>query len=71
MEPKGGLIGNTDGSDGFIMAHMLHEVPDIQALTVAEIRGMDLEPDVALALRGQELAGKNRKTVLEFLEGLI
>jgi len=71
MEPKGGLIGNTDGSDGFIMAHMLHEVPDIQALTVAEIRGMDLEPDVALALKGQELAGKNRKTVLEFLEGLI
>jgi len=50
---------------------LMAEVPDIQALTVAEIRGMDLEPDMAQALRGQELAGKNRKTVLEFLEGLI
>jgi len=43
-------------------------VLDIQEMTVREIFELDIEPDVALALRGQELAGKNRKTVLDFLE---
>jgi len=42
-------------------------VPDIQSMTVREIFEMDLEPDVALALLGQEEAGKGRKTVTDFL----
>ena len=45
-------------------------VIDIQSLTVAEIRELELAPFMALALRGQELAGKNRKSVIAHLEGL-
>jgi hypothetical protein len=43
-------------------------VPDIQDLTVSEIRELDIEPDMALALMGQEQAGKQRKTALEWLK---
>ena len=43
-------------------------IPDIQALTVAEIRELDVSPDLASALYGQEQAGKQRKTVLTWLE---
>ena len=44
-------------------------VPDIQGLTVADIREMDVTPEMAAALYGQEQAGKQRKTVLGWLEG--
>ena len=46
-------------------------VLDIQEMTVSEIRGMEFPPDMAQALIGQEEAGKERKTVLEFLRGLV
>jgi hypothetical protein len=43
-------------------------VPDIQGMTVAEIKELDLSPEMALALYGQEQGGKQRKTVLEWLK---
>ena len=46
-------------------------VPDIQEMTVAEIRGMDFSPDMAAALLGQEEAGKGRVTVINHLRGLL
>lgn len=45
-------------------------VPDIQALTGAEIKALDITADQAPVLIEQEMAGKNRKTVLAYLEGL-
>ena len=45
-------------------------VPDIQELTVSDIRHMEFPPDMAMALIGQEEAGKERKTVLDHLRRL-
>jgi hypothetical protein len=45
-------------------------VPDLQSLTVAEIHETDIGAHFVPALIAQEKAGKNRKTVLEHLEGL-
>ena len=47
------------------------ELPDSQAMTVAEIKELELEPREAAALLAQEYQGKNRKTVIELLEGLM
>jgi len=46
------------------------EVPDIQSLTGAEIKALDIIPNQVLALIKQEQVGKNRKTVLAYLESL-
>lgn len=45
------------------------EIPliDLQEMTVAEIRELDIDPDQLDALAEQERQGKNRKTVLDIL----
>lgn len=53
-----------------IMEPELPPVPDIQEMTVGEIRHMEFPPEMAMALIGQEEAGKGRKGVLEFLRGI-
>ena len=45
-------------------------VPDIQSMTVSEIKELDIDPDMASALYGQELVGKQRVTVFDHLERL-
>lgn len=45
-------------------------LPDLQVLTVAEIRDLDIDPARVDALLVQEREGKDRVTVIEHLEGL-
>ena len=46
------------------------EVPDIQAMTGAEIKALAITADQVPALLEQEQAGKARKTIIAYLEGL-